>query len=99
MARHCRRDKPLRWHIDYLRSVSEPVGVWFSHDDAPLEHRWAEHLANHPLSDLPDFGCSDCHCASHLFMAPRRRDLDTVLATLPGNPVYDSAFVREHRAR
>lgn len=99
VARHCRCDKPLRWHIDYLRSVSEPVGVWFSDASAPLEHEWARQVGQAQLEAIPGFGCSDCQCPSHLFTARVRRDLDKALASLSGAPVYDMAFVRQHRRR
>ena len=31
VARHCRRPKPLRWHIDYITAVAAPIAAWYYH--------------------------------------------------------------------
>lgn len=68
VLRHCRSQKPKRWHIDYLRAVASPLGVWYTHDPIPREHAWAEILRGMDgMSPIRGFGCSDCRCESHLF--------------------------------
>ncbi len=68
VLRHCRRQKPLHWHIDYLSAVTTPLGAWYSHATTPLEHEWAGLLqAMDGFLPLVGFGCSDCKCVSHLF--------------------------------
>jgi Uri superfamily endonuclease len=68
VSRHCRHDKKLRWHIDYLRDALQPLGAWYSHDARRLEHRWAACLTGMPgATPVAGFGCSDCRCESHLF--------------------------------
>ncbi|GAB4504141.1 MAG: GIY-YIG nuclease family protein [Anaerolineales bacterium] len=68
VLRHFRSDKSLRWHIDYLRAVTTPLGVWYTHDVVPHEHAWAGILHSiDDLSPIPGFGCSDCRCKTHLF--------------------------------
>ncbi len=76
VARHYRSDKPLRWHIDYLREHLMPLAAWYSHEPDRLEHRWA-----HVFSTMGDmvpiegFGCSDCKCHTHLFRTSEPPDL------------------------
>jgi Uri superfamily endonuclease len=75
VLRHCRRDKLDRWHIDYLRKVTAPLEVWCGCGPRELEHRWAQLLcAMRSVSSIPRFGCSDCHCESHLFASAGRPD-------------------------
>lgn len=68
IRRHARREKRLRWHIDYLRAHSKVAAVWFSTADRRLEHCWAAALSRMPgLVPVPRFGASDCGCPTHLF--------------------------------
>ena len=68
VSRHCRRTKPKRWHIDYLRMYLRPIEAWYSHEPNHFEHEWAGLLsATRGLSSIKAFGCSDCHCYSHFF--------------------------------
>jgi len=76
VLRHCRSEKPLRWHIDFLRAVASPLGAWYTHDPIPREHAWAEVLRGMDgLSPMRGFGCSDCKCESHLFHTVTAPDL------------------------
>ena len=71
VLRHCRNDKPKRWHIDYLSELLNPHSVWYSHDAERLEHRWAAVFsAMDDVAAIRGFGCSDCRCYSHLFYTP-----------------------------
>jgi Uri superfamily endonuclease len=70
VSRHCRENKPKRWHIDYLREHSTPVACWYSYDPKHLEHLWANCFAGvDSLFAIDGFGCSDCQCRSHLFLS------------------------------
>lgn len=65
VARHMRRDKTLRWHIDRLTTAGRVHGAWLfpGGDECALARR----LARLP-TPLPGFGASDCRaCVSHLF--------------------------------
>jgi Uri superfamily endonuclease len=85
VTRHCRRDKPSRWHIDYLREFVTPLGAWYSYAPQQLEHRWAQCLGGlHGLASIPKFGCSDCRCEAHLFYTASKPDLAGVLARAGG---------------
>lgn len=57
-----------RWHVDYLRAVTYPQGVWYTYDPVHREHEWAKMLSGTKKSSTPleGFGSSDCSCTSHL---------------------------------
>jgi Uri superfamily endonuclease len=71
VARHKKRDKPLHWHIDYL--LQNPHGkvikVFYRLDGKAEECRIADLLSRSGAEPKDGFGCSDCHCLSHLFHA------------------------------
>lgn len=67
VLRHIKRDKKLRWHIDYLTSSrsSTVVGIVISHVDRKFECVVASTI-NSLTRCVKGFGCSDCKCLSHL---------------------------------
>lgn len=68
VARHARRRKPLRWHIDYLAASAEFKGAMMLFGAGKsLECSLAEMLARHHPRCVPGFGASDCRCGGHLF--------------------------------
>lgn len=68
VSRHERIEKPCRWHIDYLRAVTDVQEVWFTCDERRRECQWADVLGDlpHSLAPLCGFGASDCSCRTHL---------------------------------
>lgn len=94
VGRHCRDDKKLRWHIDYLRRAVSVEAVWFRHSPKRLEHDWARSLSQaEGMETIPGFGSSDCRCPSHLFFCAYRPD-PIVFARSIGEDVEISSFVR-----
>jgi Uri superfamily endonuclease len=77
VGRHLRREKPLRWHFDYLRPYVEPRAVWYLASALRCESAWASALARLPGAavPLPGFGASDHPGASHLFAFPNKPSL------------------------
>jgi len=71
VGRHLEGGSAQRWHIDYLRAVTTPIGVWLDTGANADEHRWAAALARLPGTTAPlrRFGASDCRCDSHLYFA------------------------------
>ncbi|MEM4576615.1 MAG: GIY-YIG nuclease family protein [Candidatus Nezhaarchaeales archaeon] len=71
VLRHIKRDKKLRWHIDYLTSSrsSVVVGIVASLVDRKFECIVASTL-NSLTRFVEGFGCSDCKCNSHLALLP-----------------------------
>lgn len=69
VGRHWRGGAVRRWHIDYLRAVTQPLEVWITADPIPREHVWAKVMRAMPGATVPmaGFGASDCDCEAHLF--------------------------------
>lgn len=69
ITRHFRKDKKIKWHIDYLLSSSECKileGVVY-----PLSKKYECKISSLALKlggePIKKFGSSDCRCISHLF--------------------------------
>jgi Uri superfamily endonuclease len=82
------REKTPKWHVDRL-SVSGSFSLRYTVHaltDDRLECRLAETLGG--LS-VPSFGCSDCHCPSHLFFrkGDPRREIARAFRSLGLDPV------------
>ncbi len=73
IARHLRKDKPLRWHIDYLTTHPD-VEIVAVRRSALLECIW--HQGLHGQVVVPGFGASDCKagCGTHLVLVEPRDD-------------------------
>lgn len=70
LARHARRDKPLRWHVDFLSIRAEMIGAILIDGGKEAECRLAEELAGLFGRFIAGFGSSDCRCGGHLFHEP-----------------------------
>jgi Uri superfamily endonuclease len=68
VQRHLRKEKKKFWHIDYLldRDATRIVKVFHKQASKAEECRIANELSLFSASVI-GFGCSDCHCKSHLF--------------------------------
>lgn len=67
LERHKRERKKLFWHIDYLRAQAEVHLALPIRASDPLECELADALKKISSWEIPDFGCSDCSCSSHLY--------------------------------
>jgi len=67
VARHFRRDKPLRWHADHLFSLY-PATRWWTIDGPETECDLVELLIAGGAAQraVPGFGSTDCDCGGHL---------------------------------
>ncbi|MBI1867753.1 MAG: GIY-YIG nuclease family protein [Methylocystis sp.] len=77
LARHMRRGKSVRWHVDQLTEAGTVAGAWIvpGGDECALSAR----LSHLPLP-LEGFGSSDCtRCRSHLRYWPEGALLDGFL--------------------
>jgi len=70
LARHGRRNKPLRWHVDYLSARAAMIGAMVFARPRERECELAAVLAGRLERIIPRFGSSDCGCGGHLFYAP-----------------------------
>jgi Uri superfamily endonuclease len=68
VKRHLRKEKRLFWHVDYLlNSVNAKVeNALYIEGDKTAECQVAHEIGMHS-DPVMGFGCSDCHCKSHLF--------------------------------
>lgn len=84
LARHMRRNKVMRWHIDRLTTVAEPIGALLypggKEGECWLSHKLAECPGSEVVMD--GFGSSDCQCRTHLFHIPEEMSLSLVLDLL-----------------
>ena len=64
--RHLRNEKKIRWHIDYLLQNGEITDIFYKENDIKEECSVAKKFDG-KLKSIPNFGCSDCRCKSHLF--------------------------------
>jgi Uri superfamily endonuclease len=69
LAHHKRISNRPRWHIDYLRKVTQIEEFWYTYDSRHLEHQWAKIVAAAKGAEAPfaGFGSSDCNCRAHLY--------------------------------
>lgn len=74
VARHLRRAKRLRWHIDYLAEAAPVIHVVAMPGRIRLECAWVGRLTALPgvSAPIPRFGSSDCRagCPAHLLRLP-----------------------------
>lgn len=68
LARHTRKQKKNYWHIDYLVERATVRAIVYAESSEKKECLIAHALATR-LSSVSGFGCSDCHCRSHLFFS------------------------------
>jgi sugar fermentation stimulation protein A len=66
--RHLRKTrKQTHWHIDYLTPYTSTIKALPIMSYGNLECDLAQSLSGLGGRPIPGFGCSDCHCGSHLF--------------------------------
>lgn len=98
VGRHLRKEKKLRWHIDYLRIACEVAEVWWTCDPVRRECEWASKLRELPgaVIPMPGFGSSDCECVAHLVWVKEKVDLNRILeAKVNGNEKTMDVFTQE----
>ena len=81
LARHSRKRKNLHWHIDYLRQEADVIAALPIRTSQDLEHELAKAVDAASQWRIDGFGCTDCHCPSHLF-------------GFTDNPIHDRAFIQ-----
>lgn len=75
VRRHLANEKRLRWHIDYLRQVTQVEEVWFRLGSQRDECAWARALAGaEQFSPFGAIGASDCACRTHVYRCERKPD-------------------------
>ena len=80
IARHLKKEKKLRWHIDYLLKVAPVEQVFRYESDIKIECKLSRKVA--VLADdtpVKKFGASDCCCFTHLYFFYEKPDLQNVV--------------------
>ena len=72
--RHLRREKKIRWHVDYLLEKGRVKRVIYAPTHERLECQLAQRLGE-VFHSFPGFGSSDCHCPSHLLFSEELQSL------------------------
>ncbi len=70
IKRHLRRDKKLRWHIDYLLTRAEVVDYFTVSAPKKCEEKIAMQLQDQ-FNYVSNFGASDSRARSHLFLGEK----------------------------
>ncbi len=88
LARHMKKDKSKRWHIDYIRNAGFVTSIIVQYGKEKKECTWAEKLKSSDFLIMPinRFGSSDCTCRSHLFYSKKMLTLK-VLKNIINEPV------------
>ena len=84
--RHLRRDKPRRWHVDWLTQAASEILIhaFREGDECALIRRLSK-LAGIRFP-VPGFGSSDCHtCRSHLLQLGPHHTPDNLTLPNPGS--------------
>ncbi len=81
IARHLRKEKSLKWHIDYLSVRCEPVWYYMIEDGINHECKLSHYISrlNNFSSPVKGFGSSDCKCNSHLFYTDSEQDWNILI--------------------
>ena len=84
VKRHLRKEKRKFWHIDYLLDdpAAKIVKVLFKDAEKAEECRTAESLSQES-EPVVGFGCSDCHCKSHLFHIENYKLIQKTMQVFP----------------
>lgn len=76
IQRHLSQNKKIHWHIDYFLPYTKIVHVFYKEGIRKEECKIAR-LFQKKFMSIPDFGCSDCCCKSHLFRGSLKQFLLT----------------------
>jgi Uri superfamily endonuclease len=66
--RHLRKEKKIRWHIDYLLNGAKISEVLIFETAEKLECHYSKKIREN-LDVIKNFGSSDCSCDGHLFFS------------------------------
>ena len=75
IGRHLRKNKKLRWHIDYFLKHAEIEKIFYKESEKKEECDIAREFSS-IFESIPKFGASDCKCKSHLFYSKEMGPLE-----------------------
>lgn len=69
LGRHLRRDKAVRWHIDYLSGMAAEIAGLLVPETIECSLRQKASFCLNAQAPVPGFGSSDCRiCPAHLLL-------------------------------
>jgi Uri superfamily endonuclease len=80
--RHHRAQKKKFWNIDYFLDYAKIISNYVKQGNAHEECAIA-YMILEDLTPVPQFGCSDCSCSSHLFYAKTYNQIIDIIHRLP----------------
>jgi len=94
IGRHLRKEKKIHWHIDHLSTLTDMKEAYVV----------SEHIRECTLAEMAlgsgcipmhkGFGCSDCGCATHLFLVDDNSK-QNLLKMSNADPFCNSAELKE----
>ncbi|WP_425429711.1 DUF123 domain-containing protein [Desulfurobacterium indicum] len=83
LNRHLKKRKKKHWHLDYVSTFRsfKPLVVYCFPEER-IECYIADKFEK-VFESVPDFGCSDCSCKSHLFLVNSVSEVDKIISNLP----------------
>ena len=76
IGRHIRKEKKMRWHIDYLLQHASIKKIFYKESNEKEECMIASKF---DLDYIPKFGSSDCNCKSHLFYSRNIEAIENIV--------------------
>ena len=73
--RHLKKNKKMKWHIDYLRKKAKIISILAIPSKKKIECEIAKKISEKADNFIPSFGSSDCNCKSHLFYFKDKKSL------------------------
>jgi len=85
VARHFKKEKRLKWHIDFLLAHPKTIlkKVLLLPSKQKLECKISKLLQAKTQISIKGFGCSDCKCFSHLHGVKDKEKAVKIFLTLP----------------
>lgn len=72
IERHRKLEKKFFWHIDYFLKMARIHQVFVKQGDVKEECNIARAFSK-KFYGIPNFGCSDCDCRSHLYYGEKEK--------------------------
>ena len=76
IERHKRRNKKIKWHIDYFLKYGKIMNVIKIETNKKIECLLSKKIMKISNGFVKGFGCSDCKCKSHLYYFKNKQKID-----------------------
>ena len=94
IARHKKKLKTIKWHIDYLTTIADNIKAYPIRTSKSLECPLAGEILKISENYIDNFGSSDCNCPSHLFFFSENPEMKTKFLNILFRFRHREAFVQ-----